>query len=71
MSYSLLSGFSFTYINLWQSKVDDDMRSAIYTDEFAQSIYEYEVRGQGQQDDAENRKLGVDLVKFYDLKLNQ
>ena len=47
------------------------MRSTVLTDEFAQSVYEYKVRGKDQNEGEQDRRIGVDLVKFYDLKLNQ
>lgn len=66
MSYSLLSGFSFTYVNMWQCQVEEDMRRAGFSDEFAQSAYEYRVNG----NEGDEMSVGVDLVKFYNLKLS-
>ena len=64
MSMSLISGFSFSYVSLWLKQVDEDIRTAGPSDEFAQSIYEYKVRD-------DSRKVGVDLLKFYELRLDQ
>lgn len=64
MSISLFSGFSFNYVSLWAKQVDEDMRAAGSSDEFAQSIYEYKVKDG-------SRKVGVDLVQFYQLRLDQ
>ena len=64
MSLSLFSGFSFNYVDLWAEKVDEDMRGASHSDEFAQSIYEYKL-------DDDSRRVGVDLLKFYELRLEK
>ena len=40
------------------------MRFASQSDEYAQSIYEYKL-----EDDS--RRIGVDLLKFYELRLNK
>lgn len=64
MSTSLFTGFSFNYVSLWQKQVDEDMKVAGRSDEFAQSIYEYQLKDN-------SRRVGVDLIKFYQLKLSR
>ena len=44
MSLSLLGGFSFNYVNLWLRQVDEDLRGAGSSDEFAESIFEYKLK---------------------------
>lgn len=40
------------------------MRMAGFSDEFAQSVYSYKINDDESQ-------VGIDLIKFYDLKINQ
>lgn len=62
LTWSAISGFAWTYASFWQQRVDEDIRAApLSSSEFEACIYEY-----GNDD---HRLVGIDLVKFYELKL--
>ena len=45
-------------------QVDEDMRSAANSQEFVESIYEYKLSDKSS-------RVGVDLLKFYQLRLDK
>ena len=64
-SISLMSGMGFLYVDWWRKKVDQDIQMNIQTQNFSNSLYEYEIRSKSQT----QKVIGVDLVKYFQNKI--
>ena len=64
-SISLMSGMGFLYVDWWRKKVDQDIQMNIQTQNFSNSLYEYEIRSKSQT----QKVIGVDLVKYFQSKI--